>query len=170
MRDSARQLLDRVDMRDRVVGSVRRGDVFREGANFRVAHLLLFNGRGEVLLQRLARGRRRHPGRWGSSVAAYVAAGESYEEAIKRRTLEELGVQVDTVEPYGKTLMDEESGCKKFISLFSGRWDGALQIDPSHISEVQFVAVSEVLRTRDKEPWKLTPTFLHLVDRYLVSP
>lgn len=169
MQRATRQLLDRVDLRDRVVGSVRRGDVFRKGANFRVAHLFLFNKRDELLLQRLGSTRERHPGRWGSSVAAYVSSGESYEEAIKRRSQEELGVQVEFIGSLGKTAMDEEAGCKKCIRVFLGRWDGELEIDDCHISKVQFFPVSEVLRTREDEPWKLTPTFLHLLDRYLAE-
>ena len=169
-RHHSQQVLDRVDTGDRVVGSVRRRDVFRQSVNFRVAHLLLFNKRGDLLVQRLAKTRERHPGRWGSSVAAYVASGESYREAIERRTWEELGVQVEFVRLLGKTSMDEASGCKKFISVFSGCWDGAFAIDDSHISEVRFVPVKEVLRTRKEEPGRLTPTFLHVVDCYLAGP
>ena len=91
MRSTALQLIDSVDSRDRVIGSVTRRDVLRQGANFRVAHLFLFNDNSELLLQRLAASRPRHPGCWGSSVATYVNAAETYQEAIFRRTFEELG-------------------------------------------------------------------------------
>ena len=164
--DSSQQVLDAVDGADRVVGSVRRADVFRRKANFRVAHLFLFNQRGEILLQQLASRRRRHPGCWGSSVAAYVTSGEAYREAIFRRAREELGIQVQHLEMLGKTTMRDE-GCTKFISVFSGRCNGSFTVDTSHISGVRFLPVADVIRVRELEPWILTPTFVQLLDHYL---
>ena len=82
MSQKREQVLDRVDGGDRVVGRVLRQDVFREKANFRVAHLLLFNKHSQVLLQRLAFSRKRHARRWGSTVSAYISAGREYSDAI----------------------------------------------------------------------------------------
>ena len=70
------QLLDAVDANDHVIGVIRRGDVFAQRANFRVVHAFVFNALGELLLQQIAP-RRRHPLMWGSSVAGFVASGES---------------------------------------------------------------------------------------------
>ena len=159
------QILDAVDKEDRVVGSVRRGDVFRVGANFRVAHLFLFNDRSEMLVQRLASSRPRHPGCWGSSVAAYVNSGESCREAIERRAQQELGVLLECVTFLGKTSMSDDK-CLKFISLFLGSWHGPLAIDTSHISKIRFLPVADLLRARKSEPWLFTPTFVHLLDMH----
>ena len=164
--DSSHQVLAAVDSTDRVVGSVRRADVFRRKANFRVAHLFLFNRQGELLLQRLARHRSRHPACWGSSVAAYVTAGETYARAISRRAREELGISVRGIELLGKTSMADE-GCTKFISVFTGRCNDALAVDTSHICEVRFLPVADIIRVREMESWTLTPTFVHLLDLYL---
>ncbi len=163
------QVLDRVDDRDRVIGLVRRNEVFRKRANFRVAHLLLYNRRSQVLLQQLARGRKRQPGRWGSSVAAYVSAGEGYADAIRRRAKEELGVEVRALTHLGTTRMDEESGCRKFIGVFAARWDGELKIDRSHIEKVRTAGRDEVLEECRSEPSRFTPTFLHLAERYVAA-
>lgn len=169
MSHGSQQLLDRVDARDRVIGSVQRQHVFREGSNFRVAHLFLYNVHSELLLQRLAPGRKRHPGRWGSSVAAYVSAGEDYEGAIRRRALQELGVRLDTVKHVGTSRMEEEGGCIKFIGVFAAQWNSKIRIDRSHVSEARFTAVEQILQDREAEPNRFTPTFLHLADRYLAG-
>ena len=152
MSQKGQQVLDRVDGGDRVVGQVLRQDVFRDKANFRVAHLLLFDKRSQVLLQRLAQSRKRHAGRWGPSVAAYVSAGEEYSDAILRRAKQELGIEIDSLTPLGTTRMEEENGCRKFIGVFSANWDGEIRIDQSHISEVQFADPCEVLRKCQSEP------------------
>lgn len=164
--DPSQQILDAVDEADQVVGTARRADVFRLRTNFRVAHLFLFNQRGEILLQRLAVRRKRHPGCWGSSVAGYVTSGETYAEAIARRSREELGIGVQDLKLLGKTSMSDE-GCTKFICAFSGRCEGPLAVDTSHIAEVRFVPVPDVVHARRIEAWNFTPTFVHLVDLYL---
>lgn len=159
------QILDAVDGEDCVVGSVRRGEVFRVGANFRVAHLFLLNNESEILLQRLAPTRTRYPLCWGSSVAAYVSAGESYHEAIERRTRQELGVSLNHMAILGRTSMADDK-CQKFISLFSGSCTEQIDIDRNHIAEVRFFSIASILRGRKAEPWSFTPTFVHLLDSF----
>lgn len=159
------QVLDAVDRTDSVVGSVRRAEVFRVGANFRVAHLFLLNEESEMLLQRLAPTRRRHPLCWGSSVAAYVSAGESYREAIERRARQELGVSLHRVAMLGKTFMEDDK-CGKFVSLFSASCSGQIDVDSEHIAEVRFLSKASILKPRKIEPWSFTPTFVHLLDRF----
>lgn len=159
------QILDAVDGENCVVGSVRRGEVFRVGANFRVAHLFLLNDESEILLQRLAPTRTRHPLCWGSSVAAYVSAGESYRGAIERRTRQELGVSLNHMAILGTTSMADDK-CQKFISLFSGSCSEKINMDRSHIAEVRFFSIASILRAREAEPWSFTPTFVHLLDSF----
>ena len=165
MRSTALQVIDSVDSRDRVIGSVERRDALRQGANFRVAHLFLFNDNSELLLQRLASSRPRHPGCWCSSVATYVNAAETYQEAIIRRIFEELGVRLQDPKPIGKTAMAEE-GSTKFIRLYSAVWNGPMTVDTNHIAEVRHLSMEEVCRLREEEAWMLTPTFLHLWDAF----
>lgn len=165
-RSTAGQMIDAVDSQDRVVRSIKRGDALRLGANFRVAHLFLFNDDSELLMQRLAASRPRHPGCWGSSVATYLRSGESYGEAIVRRAVEELGVRLQDPEFVGKTAMSDE-GSTKFICLYSAVWNGPLTVEKDHISQACFMSMEEVARLRADEAWMLTPTFLHLWDAFL---
>jgi isopentenyldiphosphate isomerase len=76
------QVIDAVDAHDQVVGTIRRGDIFVQRVNFRVVHAFVFNPDDAILLQHLAPQKPRHPLAWGSSVAGYVASGESYDQAI----------------------------------------------------------------------------------------
>lgn len=164
-RSTANQVIDTVDSRDRVIGSIMRSDALRLGANFRVAHLFLFNDNSELLMQRLATSRPRHPGCWGSSAATYVRAAESYQEAIIRRTHEELGVRLQDPKFVGKTAMVDE-GSTKFICLYSAIWNGPISVDTDHISQACFLSMEEVAQLRRDEAWLLTPTFVHLWDEF----
>lgn len=169
MKQRASQLLDAVDYHDRVVGTVRRGGVFQARANFRVAHLFLVNSQSRLLRQRLAVRHARCPGRWGSSVAAYVHSGETCRQAILRRTMEELGLDLGSVVERGRFAMAEEQGCVKFVRLFSREWEGPhreLIVERSHIAEIKFVPFADALRIRREEPHQFTPTFVQLLDRF----
>jgi isopentenyldiphosphate isomerase len=113
---SATSLIDRVDDNDQPVGVVERREVFRERAGFRVAHVFVFNDVGRVLLQRVGRSGTRSPMLYGSSVAGYLFAGESYLEAAQRRLREELMLE-SPLSTVGSVRMNDR-GSTKFIRLF----------------------------------------------------
>lgn len=157
--------IDVVDDEDRRIGVIKRSEVFGRRANFRVAHVFVFNHNRELLIQQLALTRERHPGQWGSSVGAYLFAGEDYAEAAVRRVSEELHVSDCSLQTFGKTTMIDQ-GCKKFITLFTASSDGPFQYDRSHIAQVQFLPVSEIVRLRRSGARLFTPTFLDVLGFY----
>lgn len=155
-------VIDKVDDNDRVIGTVRRAEVFRQRVNFRVVHVFVFNSKSELLLQELHQSRERHPSRWGSSVAGYVFSGESYEEAAKRRTKQELGFEPNRIDLYTTTVMRDD-GALKFISLYYANYNGPFYPDISHIERLEFRPVPTVIEESRTYPQRFTPTFLHLL-------
>ncbi len=162
---SEEMIIDAVDRRDSPIGEVKRSEVFKERLNFRVVHILLFNGRGELLVQQLANDRTRHPRYWGSSVAGYLFAGESYEAAAQRRLSQELGVFNSRLAPVGKTSMSDE-GCLKFIGVFSAVSEGPFSFDGEHISALEFVSLPEIHKLHNQGSVAFTPTFIRVLDFY----
>jgi isopentenyl-diphosphate delta-isomerase len=156
--------IDAVNADDQPVGIVSRRDTFALRVGFRVAHVLLFNSSGELLIQQLASKRPRHPGEWGSSVAAYLFAGESYRDAAERRVREELGIQLP-LKYFGKTSMIDE-GCRKFIGVFVGLSDGPFAFDHNHINALRFLPVSMIDELDATRSAKFTPTFLDVLRFY----
>jgi len=159
-------LVDLVDSSDRVIGTSVRRQVFQQHAGFRVSHVFLFNSAGDLLLQEIAPGLR-HPGQWGSSVAGYVQAGESYRTTAIRKLQDELGVLPSIVE-HGKTSMVDQ-GSLKFIELFKGSFDGPFVPNPGDMRALEFVPLPKILAERSSGGRTFTVTFLHLLDFYLRS-
>lgn len=158
-------IIDVVDERDTSIGVIRRRDVLRQHVNFRVVHILVFNARGDLLVQRLARTRTRHPGYWGSSVAGYVFAEENYWDAAKRRLAEELGVRDATLQYLGKdTMLDEDS--HKFIGVFATTNNGPFQYDHEHIDRIEILSLAAIHDLCDAGARQFTPTFLHVLRFY----
>ncbi len=92
-------------------------------------------------------------------------SGETYAEAIRRRTREELGIALDGFTVLGKSSMVDERS-KKFVTVFSGVWTGPFHLDSSHISEASFLSLADIFRIRNSEAWTFTPAFVKLVDLF----
>lgn len=164
-RPGPRSLIDRVDDVNRPVGLVARAEVFRVRANFRTVHVLVFNPEGALLLQRLARTRERHPGKWGSSVAGYLHAGETYRQAAERRLEEELGLTTPLTE-VGVTPMNDE-GVTKFVGVFTTVSDHPCVAEPEHIETIEFYPLSEVERDISHRPGSYTETLRHVLSYWI---
>jgi isopentenyl-diphosphate delta-isomerase len=163
--------IDCVDDHDHPVGTIPRGQVLEVGANFRTVHVFVFHD-DLLLLQQLSPKRERHPERWGSSVAAYLHAGESYEQAAERRLGEELGLEGE-LDRVGKTRMHDERSLK-FVELYT-LLDGPAEIrEPDHIEELRYWAHDELEEAIETSPDSFTPTFLHVFryfqHRLTISP
>lgn len=158
-------VIDAVDQSDMPIGRIPRNQVFRQHANFRVVHDLIFNTHGELLVQQLASTRTRHPGYWGSSVAAYLFAGESYKAAAERRLEEELGIHGLPLSYVGKTSM-EDDGSHKFIAVFTGTCDGPFSFDRSQIERLEFLPRHVIHELQADGSRTFTPTFLRVLSFY----
>ena len=66
---------------------------------------------------------------------------------------------------YGKTAMND-SGCKKFITLFVATCEGPFQPDRSHIAAIEFLPLATIKCQLESGERAFTPTFLHLLDFY----
>lgn len=152
--------IDTVNEHDEKIGTVLRREALERGKNFRTAHVFVLDRERRILLQRLAPQRERHPGRWGSSVAAYLFAGESYEEAAIRRMGEELGVEAP-LRFLGKIEM-RDLDSRKFVELFLARSGNAAVKEPDHVAQVRYWPVAEVRTRLAERPADFTPTFARL--------
>jgi len=162
---NTRMLVDLVDEQDVPAGVIAREDLAARSANFRVVHAFVFNSRGHLLLQKLPANHPRHPGYWGSSIAGYVSAGESYRQAIERKAAEELRAGRLDLHFSLKTSMKDLGGTK-FIELFVALSDGPFRPDASQIEALEFLSPELIEDYRHTGARRFTPTFLHLWDCY----
>lgn len=158
-------LIDRVDERNRSVGTVARQDVFKERANFRTVHVLVVSHDGDLLLQQLAPARERHPLKWGSSVAGYIYAGETYEDAARRRLHEELGLQT-SLRAVGVTPMEDE-GVTKFVGVFVTIADRPQIEEPDHIAAIEFRPQADLEQDIRLRPDTYTQSLRHVMTFWL---
>ena len=86
------EIFDVVNEDDVVVGQATRAEVHRRGLLHRAIHVLVFNPKGEVFLQKRSMRKDRHGGLWDSSASGYVDTGEEYDHCAVREMREEIGL------------------------------------------------------------------------------
>jgi isopentenyl-diphosphate delta-isomerase type 1 len=138
------EVFDIVDEQDRVIGQAPRSRCHGNPALIhRVAHVLVVNGKGELLLQKRSMSKDVQPGRWDTSVGGHLNPGESYRAGAIREMREELGiVSGDVVFLYAYQLRNEYES--ENVATFLLRYDGMIRPDPEEIEEVRSFSPGEI--------------------------
>src|ERR1700683_3241195 len=90
------EIFDIVTERDEVVGQNTRREGHARGVWHRAVHVLVFNARGEVFLQKRSMKKDIAAGKWDSSASGNLDSGEAYDACAVRELREEIGLVIDT--------------------------------------------------------------------------
>lgn len=130
-----------VDDGNKEIGAASFEDVYNKRLNHRIVHVLVFNSKGEVFLQRLSAKKKYCPGHWATSAGGHVQAGESYEQAGHRELKKDLNIDGTL------TLLHDcaypHRGMRKFIQVFRCTHDGPFMLDAEESDEGRFFTISE---------------------------
>ena len=108
------ELLDVVDENDRVIAVKTRGEIHAAGLMHRAVHILVFNRRGELFLQKRSLQKDEQPGLWDSSAAGHVDSGEAYLDCAEREIEEELGIVLERpLQPLFKLPASSRTGIRR---------------------------------------------------------
>ncbi|MCX6894637.1 MAG: NUDIX domain-containing protein, partial [Verrucomicrobia bacterium] len=89
------EIFDIVNERDEVVGQAPRREVHARGLWHRAIHVLVFNARGEVFLQKRSLLKDTAKGLWDSSSSGHLDTGEDYDACAVRELREEIGLAME---------------------------------------------------------------------------
>jgi isopentenyldiphosphate isomerase len=151
-----------VDDQDRFVRWEDRRTVHDQRLVHRSIHVLLFDSRGRLLLQRRHRGKQTHPGHWDLSCSGHVeesdygAGGPDddldrvYAEVASREVEEELGVRAPLrqVGHFGPT----PGVHYEQIRLFRGTSDGPFTAQVEEVEELRHVTRAELAALEAEAP------------------
>lgn len=141
---SHNELLYEVDEHDQVIGPRARGELHRLGIRHRAVHILVFNRRGELFLQKRSMSKDVNPGLWDTSAAGHVDFGESYDECAARELAEELGVENPAqLEFLFKLPATAQTGWE-FVQVYRASHEGELLLNAAEISEGRWFAEEEM--------------------------
>ena len=146
-----------VDENDCVIGKASRKYIHQNKLLHRSVHILVFNSRNELFLQKRSLLKGESPGLWDTSSAGHVDAGESYIHSAHRELWEELGLKVSL-----KTEV-KFSACKEthdeHIQVYSCVSDDDISINIEEISDGAFFSLNKVTTDIKVAPHLFTSSF-----------
>ena len=92
--DNNNEMLPLVENDGNIIGKATRGECHNGNKLLHpVVHLHIFDKCGRIYLQRRPTWKTIQPGKWDTAVGGHIAYGESILDALKRETLEEVGIK-----------------------------------------------------------------------------
>ncbi|MDP2749408.1 MAG: NUDIX domain-containing protein [Nanoarchaeota archaeon] len=150
---------DVVDENDKVLYSVPKHEIYGKKLSHRIVHVLVFNKKGEIFLQKRSEKLKYLPGHWCTSAGGHAMAGESYEEAAKRELKEEINVPAKNLEEVAHFIHDV-SGWIKHVRIFRMDYDGPINVNKEDVSEGKWFSRKELKALINKkdfvnDEWKI---------------
>jgi isopentenyldiphosphate isomerase len=127
------EIFDVVNECDEVIDRKPRSEVHARGLLHRAIHVLVFNSRGEIFLQKRSMKKDRQPGVWDSSSSGHVDSGENYDETAVRELREEIGLELKA--PPQKLFKIDACAetDAEFVRIYRCESDGPFQLHPDEI-------------------------------------
>ncbi len=158
------EFLDIVDDNDNVIGREEYSQVYKKNLTHRIAHIIIFNNKGEMALQMRSAEKRFCPGHWCTSAGGHVHSGESYNDAALRETEEELGVRAK-MKFLAKDVYISTVVPKKFLATFTARHNGPFNPNPKEVERVEFFSMDEIWRMI-REGEKFHPELIFILNKH----
>src|SRR6185295_6771325 len=118
-----------------------------KGLKHRAVHLLIFNGTGELFLQKRTMSKDVSPGCWDSSCCGHVDSGESYDEALWRELKEELGLKLSPAERKKVQMLFKIPACdqtgQEYVHLYLMEHDGPFDLNAKEIESGKWFTLGQ---------------------------
>ncbi|MCX7771248.1 MAG: NUDIX domain-containing protein [Proteobacteria bacterium] len=154
-----REFLEIFDLNGNYLGLLERSDCHKNpNVAHKAVHVLVFNSRLELILQKRSDKKELYPNYWDTSVGGHLMPGETYFEAGIRECMEELGFKperLDFLYSYIAKLPHETELVETYYTIFDGPYNFH---NSSEVSEIKAFPLKELFEMEDTS--KFSPFFL----------
>ncbi len=163
------EIFDIVNERDEVIGRMPRPQVHREGHKHRAVHVLVFNARGEIFLQKRSMTKDTFPGAWDSSASGHLESGEDYDAAALRELGEELGWTGETPPARLFKIAACAATGQEFVWVYRLESEGPFVLQPEEIERGQWFAPARVTELTNRHPGDFASGFVLIWRKWTTS-
>jgi isopentenyl-diphosphate delta-isomerase len=156
-----------VDEGDNELGLMEKMEAHRAGVLHRAFSVLLFNAKGEVLLQQRSADKYHSAGLWTNTCCSHPKPAEPMPDAVRRRLVEEMGIDVQPQFAYKflyKVSLDNNLVEHELDHVYVGQFDGKPVINASEVSNWKFERISLIKEDMETNPDAYTHWFKLIVN------
>ena len=122
-----------------------RGTPLPQGRYHMVVHVVIFNTKGEMLIQQRQPFKSGWPNLWDVTVGGSAIAGDTSRSAAQRETLEEIGLHIDLSSEQPKLTLPFDCGFDDIYTLVMDVDLTTLHLQESEVQAVKCASEEEIL-------------------------
>ena len=151
-----------VDVDDCEIGVMEKMEAHKQAVLHRAFSVFLFNPQGKMLLQQRALTKYHSAGLWTNTCCSHPRPGETLENAVARRLMEEMGITTKVSKAFDfiyQAELPDNLNEYEFDHVFIGNYDD--EVRPNHLEVANFVyqSIEEVEVNLQSYPEKYTVWF-----------
>ena len=162
-----------VDENDNAIGTLEKMEAHRLGVLHRAFSILLFNAKGEVLLQKRSATKYHCAGLWTNTCCSHPLPGEPVDLAARRKLKQEMGIELQPEFAYKfiyKAPLDNGLTEHELDHVFVGQFDGKPVINTDEVEDWKYVSLTDLKEDILQRPEIYTPWFKLILDHSELIP
>jgi isopentenyl-diphosphate delta-isomerase len=165
-------MLIHVDKDDQIIGLVPKLQAHQEGLLHRAVSVLIFNSKGEWLLQKRAHHKYHSGGLWSNSCCSHPFPDEEVKDAAERRLREEMGLDCSLTKMLVFTYyaeLDNDLIEYEIDHLFIGISNELPVLNEDEVAEFQYISSEDLKNELSLNPDQFTEWFKIIHDRFSIE-
>ncbi len=157
-----------VDEHDNAIGEMEKMEAHRRGILHRAYSILLFNTKGELLLQQRASSKYHSGLLWTNTCCSHPQPGEAIEASARRRLRFEMGIDTPLSLAFTfiyQATLDHHLIEHEFDYVFTGTFDGHPAINRDEVADWRFVSLDTLREDVARSPENYTQWFRLILER-----
>ncbi len=157
-----------VDEQDNEVGTLEKLEAHRKGLLHRAFSILLFNSKGELLLQKRARTKYHSGGLWTNTCCSHPLPGETILQAAHRKLAQEMGIESDLFFSHKfiyQAALDHNFTEYECDHVLIGHFDGNPTLNKFEAEDWKYVSLPEIREDARQSPDKYTCWFKIILEQ-----
>ena len=147
-----------------MIGKATRREIHQKNLLHRSTHILVFNSKKEMFLQKRSKFKVESPGLWDISSAGHVDSGETYEKCAHRELWDELQIK-EVLNPLAKIRACVETYHEN-IQVYICQTDEEITINQDEICEGKYIDLAILEKDAQRNPDQFTSSLKLILKNY----
>lgn len=159
-----------VNAQDEAIGTMEKMEAHRIGTLHRAFSILLFNARGEILLQQRALDKYHSGGLWTNTCCSHPLPGETMEAATRRKLYQEMGIDLQPTFAYKfiyRAELDHDLVEHEYDHVYTGLYNDEPAINCDEVADWKYIDLPSLQEDMRLHPARYTYWFKLILERGL---